>query len=186
MAPKMWQLLHMLLSNKRVQSFRRVREEETARMMEYIKESSSTSLPVNLSELCSTVTNDIICRVALGKRYREEGGRRFQQLLLELGELLGSISIGDYIPWLDWLGKVNGIYGRADRVAKHLDEFIDEVIEEHISCWSRNSKDGHVDLDSEDQNDFVDVLLTIQNTSSIGFPIDRTAIKALILAVVNC
>ncbi|KAJ1417611.1 Cytochrome P450 [Sesbania bispinosa] len=127
------------------------------------------------------VTNDIICRVALGKRYRE-GGRRFQQLILEFGELLGSISIGDYIPWLDWLGKVNGMYGRAERVAKHLDEFIDEVIEEHISCWSRNSKDGHVDLDSKDQNDFVDVLLFIQKTSSIGFPIDRTAIKALILA----
>lgn len=43
-------VLH-LLSNKKVQSFRHVREEETARMMEYIKGCSS-SLPVNLSELC--------------------------------------------------------------------------------------------------------------------------------------
>ncbi|KAJ1417612.1 Cytochrome P450 [Sesbania bispinosa] len=171
-----------LLNSKKVQSFRHVREEETARMMEKIKEcSSSSSLPLNLSELCSTLTNDIICRVALGKRYREEGGRKFQHLLLEFEELLGSFSIGDYIPWLDWLSKVNGMYGRAERVAKHLDEFIDEVIEEHISCRSRNSKDGDVDLDSEDQNDFVDVLLSIQKTNSIVFSIDRTAIKALML-----
>ncbi|KAJ1417602.1 Cytochrome P450 [Sesbania bispinosa] len=169
-------VLH-LLSNKRVQSFRSVREEETSRMMEKIKE----SLPVNLSELCSEVTNDIICRVALGKRYREEGGRKFQHLLLEFIELAGSISIGDYIPWLDWLTKVNGTYGRAERVTKHLDEFIDEVIEEHINCRSRNSKDGHVDIDSEDHNDFVDVLLSIQKTNATGFPIDRTSIKALIL-----
>ncbi|KAJ1405495.1 Cytochrome P450 [Sesbania bispinosa] len=141
-------VLH-LLSNKRVQSYHRVREEETARMMEYIKEcSSSSSLPVNLSELCSAVTNDIICRVALGKRYREKGGRKFQQLLLEFGELNGSISIGDFIPWLD---------------------------------WSRNSENGHVDVDNENRHDFVDVLLFIQKTYAIGFPIDRTAIKALIL-----
>ncbi|KAJ1417593.1 Cytochrome P450 [Sesbania bispinosa] len=169
-------VLH-LLSNKRVQSFRRVREEETSRMMEVIKEcSSSSSLPVNLSELCPAVTNDIICRVALGKRY-SEGGTKFHHLLSEFMELLGSVFIGDYIPWLDWLSKVNGMYGRAERVTKHFDELIDEVIEEHI----RNSKDGHVDVDSEDQNDFVDVLLSIQKTNAMGFSIDRTSIKALIV-----
>ncbi|KAJ1417618.1 Cytochrome P450 [Sesbania bispinosa] len=141
-------VLH-LLSNKRVQSYRRVREEETARMMEYIKEcSSSSSLPVNLSELCSAVTDDIIW---------------------------------DFIPWLDWLSKINGMYGRGERVAKHVDEFIDEVIEEHITCRSRNSENGHVDMDNENRDDFVDVLLSIQKENAIGFPIDRTAIKALIL-----
>ncbi|KAJ1417599.1 Cytochrome P450 [Sesbania bispinosa] len=150
-------------------------------MMEKIKECSSSALPVNLSELCSAVTNDIICRAALGKRYREEGGRKFRHLLLEFGELLGAFSIGDYIPWLDWLGKFNGFYSTGERVAKHLDEFLDEVIEEHITCRSRNNKDGYVDEDSEDQNDFVDVLLSIQKTNPMGFPIDRTSIKALIL-----
>ncbi|KAJ1417590.1 Cytochrome P450 [Sesbania bispinosa] len=64
-----------LLSHKRVQSFRRVRKEETARMMEKIKECSSSSLPVNLSNLCSAVTSDIICRVALERdTVKEEGG----------------------------------------------------------------------------------------------------------------
>ncbi|KAJ1417596.1 Cytochrome P450 [Sesbania bispinosa] len=172
-------LVLQLLSNKRVQSYRRVREEETARMMEKINECSSSSLPVNLSELCSTLTTDLVCRVALGKRYRE--GTKFQHLLLEFMEIVGSISIGDFIPWLDWLSTVNGMYGRAERVTKHFDEFIDEVIDEHITCRSRKSKDGHVDVDSEDQNDFVDVLLSIQKTNAIGFPIDRITIKALIL-----
>ncbi|KAJ1405500.1 Cytochrome P450 [Sesbania bispinosa] len=169
-------VLH-LLSNKMVQSYRRVREEETARMMEKIKECSSLS--VNLSELCSAVTHDIICRVALGKRYREEGGRKFQKLLLEFGELLGAVTIGDFIPWLDWLSKVNGFYNRAERVAKYMDDFIDEVIDEHITCTSRNSMDG------EDQNDFVDVLLSIQKRNAIGFPIDRTTIKALIVVRIS-
>ncbi|CAK8577746.1 unnamed protein product [Lathyrus sativus] len=170
-------VLHVL-SNKRVQSYRCVREEETSRMMEYIKEySSSASPPLNLSELCSTVTNDIVCRVALGKRYREGRGKKFQEMLLEFGELLGTVCIGNYIPWLDWLGKVNGFYRKAERVAKHLDEFIEEVIEDHISRRS----DGDVGV--KDNEDFVDVLLSVQKTNAIGFQIDRTAIKALILDI---
>ncbi|CAJ2678518.1 unnamed protein product [Trifolium pratense] len=169
-------VLH-LLSNKRVRSYRHVREEETARMMEYIKKSCSCASPLNLTELCSTVTNDIICRVALGKRYREGiRGKKFQEVFLEFGELLGTVCIGDYIPWLDWLGKVNGLYRRAEKCAKYLDEFIEQVIEEHISHRLRNGN-----VDNEEQSDFVDVLLSVQKTNASGFPIDRTAIKALIL-----
>ncbi|KEH31103.1 cytochrome P450 family 71 protein [Medicago truncatula] len=166
-------LLH-ILSNRRVQSYRRVREEETLRMMKHIKECSSAS-PLNLSELCATITNDIACRVALGKTYREGKGKRFHKWLLEFGELLGTVCIGDYIPWLDWLGKVNGLYGKAEKCAKILDDFIEQVIEDHISRRS----DG--DVENEEHNDFVDVLLSVQKTDAIGFSIDKTAIKALIL-----
>jgi hypothetical protein len=173
-------VLH-LLSNKRVRSYDRVREEETLRMMEYIKECCSSASPLNLTELCSTITNDIVCRVALGRRYREGKGNKFQEVLSEFGELLGTVCIGDYIPWLDWLAKVNGFYSRAEKCAKYLDEFIEQVIEEHISRWS----DGDVSVDSEDHNDFVDVLLSVQKTNAIGFPIDRTSIKALILVSNN-
>jgi len=94
---------------------------------------------------------------------------------LEFGELLGTVCIGDYIPWLDWLGTVNGFYSRAEKCAKNLDEFIEQVIEDHISRRS----DG--DVETEEQSDFVDVLLSLQKTNAMGVPIDRTAIKALIL-----
>ncbi|CAF1702095.1 unnamed protein product [Brassica napus] len=56
-----------LLSNKMVRSFRDVREEEISLMIENIRKSSS--LPLNLSKLLSSLTNDVICRVALGKKY---------------------------------------------------------------------------------------------------------------------
>ncbi|MCH92120.1 cytochrome P450 71A26-like, partial [Trifolium medium] len=115
-------------------------------------------------------------KVAFGKRYREGiRGMKFQKVL-EFGELLGTVCIGDYIPWLDWFGKVNGLYSRAEKCAKYLDEFIEQVIEEHISHRLRNGN-----VDNEEQSDFVDVLLSVQKNNAIGFPIDRTAIKALIL-----
>ncbi|KAK7331129.1 hypothetical protein VNO77_25343 [Canavalia gladiata] len=94
---------------------------------------------------------------------------------LELEELVGVIYIGDYVSWLDWLSKVNGLYGKAHTVAKHFDQFIEDVIEEHISYNRR------VDSDSKQQNDFVDILLSIEKTNIVGFPIDRTAMNSLIL-----
>ncbi|RDX73307.1 Cytochrome P450 71A8, partial [Mucuna pruriens] len=92
----------------------------------------------------------------------------------EMVKLLGASVLGDYIPWLDWLGRVNGMYGRAERVAKQIDEFLDEVVDEHVR------KRGH-DSYCEGQNDFVDILLRLQKRSDVGFQIDRTTIKALTL-----
>ncbi|KAI5432908.1 hypothetical protein KIW84_020283 [Lathyrus oleraceus] len=87
---------------------------------------------------------------------------------------MDTICIRDYIPWLDWLEKVNGLYRKAERIAKHLDKFIEEVIEDHI--LRRSDEDVGVD-----GNDFVYVLLSVRRTNAICFPIDKTAIKALIL-----
>ncbi|XP_027357277.1 cytochrome P450 71A26-like [Abrus precatorius] len=137
-----------ILSMKKVQSFSAVREEEIATMTGKIRQ------------------------VALGRRYSGEGGSKLREPMNEMVELLGVSVLGDYIPWLDWLGRVNGVYGRAERVAKQFDEFFEEVIDEHVS-----KRDN--DVDGEGQNDFMDILLGIQKTNPIGFQIDRTTIKAL-------
>ncbi|XP_059441136.1 cytochrome P450 736A117-like [Corylus avellana] len=168
-------VLHVL-SNKRVQSFRAVREEETFLLIEKIKQSCSLA-HVNLSKVFANLTNDVTCRVALGRKYSAgEGGRRFKELLWEFVELLGALSVGDYIPWLARVSCVNGLDARAEKVAKQFDDFIG-VIEEHI-----NGQRGG--LENEHQNDFVDALLKIQKENVIiGFLIDRVSLKALILDV---
>lgn len=168
-------VLH-LLSNRKVEALRGVREEEADIMMEKIRHASSANKPVNLSELFSKITNDVICRVALGKKYGEGSeDRNFKEILVKLTELLGAFVVGDYIPWLDWLGDVSGLYARARTMAKDLDRFLEEVVEEHM-----NRPKEAIDTIKRD-DDFVDVLLSIQRSNSIGFPIDRSAIKALIL-----
>ncbi|XP_054821901.1 cytochrome P450 736A117-like [Prosopis cineraria] len=169
-------VLH-LLSNKRVQSLRNVREEETAVIMEKIERACSANVSVNLRELFSSITNDVICRAALGRKYGEESGRRFMELLEKFVELMGSFVVGDYVPWLDWLGHASGLYARAHAVAQELDRFLEEVLKEHMMNHSKEV--GATGIEGD--HDFVDVLLSIQRTNSIGFPIDKTVIKALIL-----
>ena len=81
-------VLH-LLSTRRVQSFKGVREEETALLMEKIS-SSSSSTPIDLNHMFLSLTNDLICRIALGRKYSgDETGRKFGELLMEFGRLLG-------------------------------------------------------------------------------------------------
>ncbi|KAK9021274.1 hypothetical protein V6N11_011272 [Hibiscus sabdariffa] len=162
-----------LLSNKMVKSYRAIREEETALATVYIKRYCSSGLPVNLTELFSATTNNVICRIALGRKYNEDKNK-FEKLLSVFLELLGTPNVGDYLPWLSWVNYVNGFNAKADKVAKELDEFLDGVIEEHVNRHNRHEND---------QKDFVDVLLEIQKQDTVGFPIERTSIKAIILDV---
>ncbi|KAK8604609.1 hypothetical protein V6N13_099543 [Hibiscus sabdariffa] len=168
-----------LLSNKRVQSYRAVREEETALAMEKIEKSSASGLPINLSEIFSATTNNVICRIALGRKYSEDT-TKFKKLLREFTELLGTPDVGDYLPWLSWISHVNGFNAKAKKVAKEFDQFLDGVIEEHMNQHNKQTNDHNKGIQGEDQKDFVDVLLEIQRQNKVGFPMERMNIKAVI------
>ncbi|GER56763.1 cytochrome P450 [Striga asiatica] len=145
-----------LLSNKRVQSFRAIREQETSIMVDKIRRESRSSSPViNLSNLLASVTNDVICRVALASYSVPRAG-------------------GEYIPWFGWITRVNGLDSKVERVAKQFDEFLENVVREHKD---RGRK--HEDLD------LVDILLELrmQSFKSGSLPIEDDTIKALILNV---
>ncbi|KAI3464158.1 hypothetical protein Pfo_020821 [Paulownia fortunei] len=164
-----------LLSNKRVQSFRSIREEETVLFMKKIRESSG---PVNLTKMLSEYTNDGICRSAFGRKYSEsEGGKKLLLLMTEFMDLLGIISVGDFIPWLSWITRVNGFDKRVDKVAKGLDDFLEGVIQEHME-----TPKGQAVQDKNGEN-FVDIMLEFYNDNTSGVSIDRESIKALIMDV---
>ncbi|KAL6319684.1 hypothetical protein AAG906_026746 [Vitis piasezkii] len=170
-------VLH-LLSNKRVQSFNTVRREEISLLIQKIEEFSSLSTSMDLSGMFMRLTNDVICRVAFGRKYSgDERGKKFRRLLGEFVELLGGFNVGDYIPWLAWVEHVNGWSAKVERVAKEFDEFLDGVVEEHLDGGTGSIAKG------DNEKDFVDVLLEIQRDGTLGFSMDRDSIKALILDI---
>ncbi|WMV21343.1 hypothetical protein MTR67_014728 [Solanum verrucosum] len=84
-------MLH-LLNNKRVQSFSKIREEETSLLLRKINHSIDNSQVVDLTELFVTMMNDVLCRVALGRKYCDgEEGKKFKSLVIELVELLEGV-----------------------------------------------------------------------------------------------
>ncbi|XP_022973389.1 cytochrome P450 71A3-like [Cucurbita maxima] len=157
-----------LLSHNSVQSFRCVREQEVKAMIDNIQHNP---ISVNLTELFSRLTNDVICRVAFGRKYGiGQDGSKLRSLLLQFGESLASFIIRDYVPLLGWIDGVSGFDVKAKRVAKELDVLLDEVIEDHIHLQNR-----------AELKDLMDILLSIQAENSTGFPLQMGSIKALIL-----
>ncbi|KAG8475879.1 hypothetical protein CXB51_032693 [Gossypium anomalum] len=118
-----------------------------------------------------------------GEYWRQmKNTNKFRKLLSEFTKLLGAPDVGDYLPWLAWLSHVNGLHGKAKKVAKELDEFLDGVIKEHMNRHEKHVND-HAEIQGEDQKDFVDALLEIQRENTVGFPLEKINIKALILDI---
>lgn len=142
---------------------------------------------VNLSEMFAELTNDVTCRVAFGGKYsgNQQSGVDFKKVLQEFDELLGMFNVGDFIPWLAWVNRFNGLNERVERVAKDFDLLLEEILTEHEHLDDRLNRAGkYGDGDSESQDkDLVDVLLEVQRENSAGFPLERDSIKGLILDV---
>lgn len=166
-----------LLNNKRVQDMGTIREEETAFLVKNIVESNSSV--VDLSELLISLTNNVVSTAAFGKKIDEGGhGRKLWMLMKETEELLGRFDVGTFIPWLAWTNTVSGFNAKVKKVAKENDEFFERIVEERINALTRKEKCGE---EVEEREDFLDVLLRIEEDTIGGFHLDRENIKALIL-----
>ncbi|KAG9447251.1 hypothetical protein H6P81_013379 [Aristolochia fimbriata] len=177
-----------LLSLKRAQSFRAVREEEVALLLDSIAKystSSSSSTIINLSESVLALLNDIVCRTAFGNKYREAGeeyscyGRsksRFNSILSEFQELLATISIVDFFAHMEWIHKFTGWDSKLEKIFRELDAFYNEVIEAHQNPESKRSS-----CDGED--DLVGVLLKIYEDRSLGISLTMNNIKGVLMDI---
>ncbi|XP_047331943.1 cytochrome P450 736A117-like [Impatiens glandulifera] len=164
-----------LLSNHKVKSFRSVREEEVVLMVERIEEAKGKNIPVNLSETFSKIANDVLCRVLMGRKYDEGDGRSLRRLIMEFLRLLGTLSVEDFLPWLGWINKVNGLDTTVNRVAKEMDKFLEEVVNERMQEGSDEIIGG------KRKENFLDILLRIHMSQEPGVFIDKDSVKALLV-----
>ncbi|CDP22135.1 unnamed protein product [Coffea canephora] len=98
-------VLH-LLSSKRVQSFRPIREDEVYRMIQKISRESASSQVTDLTHTLLSLTCTMICRIGFGKRYDEEGQerKRFHFLIHEARQCwLPSISLIIFLQLVGWI-----------------------------------------------------------------------------------
>ncbi|XP_015882402.3 cytochrome P450 71AP13-like [Ziziphus jujuba] len=167
---KIW--THELLSVKRVQSYGFVREEEVARMVRRIAESYPGT--TNLSKMLGMYANNVLCRVALGRDFSEEGEydkHGFQKMLQEFQELLGGFSLGDFFPSMEFIHSLTGIKSRLQETFRQFDHLFDQIVNEHLNPMREN----------DDHKDLVDVLLDIQKNGSLEMPLTMDNVKASIL-----
>ncbi|CAN1245195.1 Cytochrome P450 736A117 [Linum grandiflorum] len=166
-------VLH-LLNQRRVGSFRSIREQEARLLVAKIEDRIGNRF--DLSEMLAEITYDVVCRVALGSKYGE--GKEFKKLMVDFADAAATVNLSDFFSWLSWINRFNGLNRRVDQIFSRLDEFLDQVVEDHKSMIGSDHKSE--DDDDGDDKDLVDVLLQIQRESSDS-SIDQDTIKAIVL-----
>ncbi|WCJ37106.1 Cytochrome P450 726A27 [Euphorbia peplus] len=159
-----------LLSIKRVQSFKLVREEEVSNFIKSLY--SKAGKPVNLTEGLFTLTNSIMLRTSIGKKCRD------QDTLLRVIEGVvaagGGFSIADVFPSAVFLHDINGDKSGLQSLRRDADLILDEIIGEHRAIRGTGGDQGEAD-------NLLDVLLDLQENGNLEVPLNDDSIKGAIL-----
>ncbi|XP_057779393.1 6,7,8-trihydroxycoumarin synthase-like [Salvia miltiorrhiza] len=164
-----------LLSAKKVQSFRPIREDEVSLMIANISKSASSHQVVNLSEMATAISCSLVCRIAFGKRYNNHEMRRFNNLIDEFGAISLKFFVSDYVPALGWVDKLVGSTKRLHRIFENHDSFYQELIDEHLDPRRAKKK--------EEEKDILDTLIKLKEDKSSPIDLNWNSIKALLLNI---
>ncbi|PIA25186.1 hypothetical protein AQUCO_12300019v1 [Aquilegia coerulea] len=163
-----------LLSPRRVNSFQLIRDEEVNRLLCSV--SAMSGGETDMSNRFFVLANDVLCRVAFGKRFIGDSNR-LPEILTETQALFAGFSIGDFYPRLEWVNSISGLKRRLTKNLNDLRTVCDEIISEHIE-----KRNVTTDISSSGgQEDFVDVLLRVQKSGDLEVPITDDNLKALVL-----
>ncbi|KAK2648261.1 hypothetical protein Ddye_015750 [Dipteronia dyeriana] len=164
-----------LLSTRRVQSFRTIREEEVWDLVEFI--SASQEHLINLSDRIFTMTSNVVSRAAFGKRCKDQ--HDFTTLLGEIVRLAGGFNIADLYPSLTFLRTMSGIKPALQKIQKKIDKILGDLVTEH-QLRRKETTNGDVNSDEED---LLDTLLNYAEANNFDFQLTVDQIKAVIMDI---
>uniref|UniRef100_M1A611 Cytochrome P450 n=1 Tax=Solanum tuberosum TaxID=4113 RepID=M1A611_SOLTU len=165
-------VLH-LFSLKKVHLFGPIRKDEVSRMIKKIYQQAANSQVTNLSNLLISLNSTIICRVAFGVRFDEEAyeRKRFNHIVDEGEAMLASFFVYDFFSSLNWIDKLTGQTDRLEKSFKDLDEFYEELIEQHHNPNRPKSMEG----------DIIDLLLQLKKEQLTPIDLSLEDIKGIIM-----
>ncbi|CAL1368031.1 unnamed protein product [Linum trigynum] len=170
-------VVHLFNSN-RVQSFCPIREGEVNQMIERISRYISyDSKPFNLSESMLSMTSTIICRTAFGKslegNYGADMRSKLDLMLRESGAMFTGFFFSDHFPSLGFLDRFTGMMVRLKKNRKELDDFYQDIIDEHLN--PKRAESAHKDV--------LDVLLGIMKEGPFKVQLTVDHIKGILMNI---
>ncbi|KAE8788947.1 cytochrome P450 71A1-like [Hordeum vulgare] len=164
-----------LLSARRVATYGSVRGKELRRLLAHLTKNTAPGTPVDLSECFLNLANDVLCRVAFGRRFPHGKDDKLAAVLAEAQDLFAGFTVGDFFPELEpFASTVTGLRRRLKSCLADLREVCDDIVEEHVSG-------KHQRLPGDRDEDFVDVLLRVQKSPDLEVPLTDDNLKALVL-----
>ncbi|TVU00045.1 hypothetical protein EJB05_54538, partial [Eragrostis curvula] len=176
-----------LLGASRVRSFRRVREEEAARLVAGVIAGCCPLSPapgeavvvVNVTERIAAAVADSTVRVMIG-----DGFERREEFLHELGEtvkIAAGFSLDDLFPSWRLAGVVGGMTRRAEANHRKTYELMDCAFRQHQQRKESIAASPADSVTKEEEEDILDVLLRMQKEGGLDGILTIGNIKATIL-----
>ncbi|KAI4979535.1 hypothetical protein ZWY2020_016288 [Hordeum vulgare] len=163
-----------LLSARRVQSFRHVREDEAARLLRSVSDqcASSGDAVVEIGEGMSRMINDVVVRSAVGSRCprRDE----FLREIHESVKLTAGFNLADLFPsstLARWLSR--GLR-ETERCNRHVRDILNDIIRHRI---------GGADSSGSEDDDLLGVLLRVQRDGGAQCVLTTEIITTVILEI---
>ncbi|CAI9094658.1 OLC1v1030435C1 [Oldenlandia corymbosa var. corymbosa] len=169
-----------LLSAKNVRSYTWIRQDEALNLIRSIKALVGSSTPINLTEKLAQYTSSMVVRAAFGKVSKDDQNA-FLKLIKESLPFASAFDISDLFPSLKILHPFLSIKGEVMEFHRKLDTVLDNIIEQYLNDNFRRSK---ASSSGEPGNeDLIDVLLRVKDSSEFQLPITKNNIKAVLLDV---
>ncbi|KAG0605926.1 hypothetical protein M758_9G098800 [Ceratodon purpureus] len=174
-----------LFTKRRLAFFEQGRAEELREMLKDIQKEAARGLTVNLRDKLGISTLNIMTRMLLNKRVFVTGDEEHQRefhlvhnMISTALELSGTFVIGDFVPYLTFITKMQSVYKRAERHQEmsiaicHKFTRLDE---------RRRALELNPDKIPDDfPKDFVDVLLSSKSADGKGRLDDDTIIGMML------
>ncbi|XP_050232512.1 premnaspirodiene oxygenase-like [Mercurialis annua] len=160
-----------LLSAKRVQLFRPIREEAVSNLIADI--SSNAGSTINLTQMLNILSSTLITRAAFGKQCTIDQ-EKFIPLAAKVTEMMVGFNIADLFPSIKLLHVITGIRYRLTKLHKKVDAVLENIINAHRIARATSK------IAMEDE-DIVHVLLNLQEQGNLELPLTTDSIKAVIL-----
>ncbi|XP_052111518.1 cytochrome P450 71D8-like [Arachis duranensis] len=162
-----------LLSVKKVQSLvaSTVREAEAEKLIQTIRESAGSR--INLSDMIFSLISASVYRATFGSYNKEHD--EFVVLIKEAMEILGGFHWADLFPSMKPLYYLSGLKSKVEKLHKKLDRILEDIVMEH----QKKQREGRIDAEEED---LVDVLLRVQQSSSLTIANVKAVIEDMFAA----
>ncbi|XP_073358484.1 LOW QUALITY PROTEIN: desmethyl-deoxy-podophyllotoxin synthase [Aegilops tauschii subsp. strangulata] len=174
-----WRLLRRilmmeLLSARRVEAFRRIREEEAARLVSTIQATSSPSdgRLVNIDERLDEFMTDSAVRAIFGDRLPDRGA--FLKIVKQGVGLSSLFDLRDLFP-SSRLARLLPRSGKAERQRQETFRLMDNIL--------KTREERRMGREGDDEQDMVDVLLRIQKQGNTRVSLSDGVIRALLTDV---
>ncbi|KAG8634870.1 xanthotoxin 5-hydroxylase CYP82C4 [Manihot esculenta] len=176
-----------LLSNRRLELLRHVRDTETNFFMKKLYQEAAKNgghIVVEMKERFGDLAVNIIAKMISGKRYfsgsnaiKDEDSRQFCKAIKDFFYLAGLFLASDSIPFLGWFYFVKGYVGEMKKTAKELDEVLERWLKEHKEKRLKG-------VIKEEEQDFIHVMLSLMDEGEISAKEADNIIKGTCLSLI--